>query len=31
MAGAILSHRQEDSVRLLCEIDLKKLFPAPKE
>ena len=31
MTGSILSYRQEDSVRLLCEIDLKKLFSTPKE
>ena len=31
MAESILSYHQTDSVRLLCEIDLKKLFPAPKE
>ena len=31
MPGAILSYRQKDSIRLLCEIDLKKLLPAPKE
>ena len=31
MTGAILSYRQKDPVRLLCEIDLKKLLPAPKE
>jgi len=28
MAGSILSYRQEDSVRLHCEIDLEQLFPA---
>ncbi len=31
MSGAILSYYQKDPVRLLCEIDLKKLFLAPKE
>ena len=31
MTGAILSYIQADSVKLLCEIDLKKLFPAPKQ
>jgi len=31
MSVSILSYQQADSVRLLCEIDLKKLFPAPKE
>jgi len=31
MTGAILSYQQEDSVKLLCEIDLKKLLPAPKQ
>jgi len=33
MTGPILSYKQKDSVRLLCKIDLKKLFPttAPKE
>jgi hypothetical protein len=31
MTESILSYQQEDSVKLLCEIDLKKLFPAPKE
>lgn len=33
MAGSILSYHQKDPVKLLCEIDLKKLFPAsaPKE
>ena len=29
MTGSILSYQQTDSIRLLCEIDLKKLFPAP--
>ena len=29
MTESILSYQQEDSVRLLCEIDLKKLLPAP--
>jgi len=28
MAGSTLSYHQEDSIKLLCEIDLKKLFPA---
>jgi len=31
MTGSILSYNQEDSVKLLCEIDLKKLLPAPKQ
>ena len=31
MTRSILSYNQEDSVRLLCEIDLKKLLPAPKQ
>jgi len=31
MTGSILSYHQEDSIRLLCEIDLKKLFPTQKE
>jgi len=33
MTRPILSYQQKDPVRLLCEIDLKKLFPtpAPKE
>ena len=31
MTGSILSYQQEDSVRLHCEIDLKKLFPDPKQ
>jgi hypothetical protein len=31
MTGAILSYHQADSIRLLCEIDLKKLLSAPKE
>ena len=31
MSESILSYQQADSIRLLCEIDLKKLFPAPKE
>jgi hypothetical protein len=31
MTGYILSCQQEDSVKLLCEIDLKKLLPAPKQ
>jgi hypothetical protein len=31
MTGVILSYIQADSVKLLCEIDLKKLLPAPKQ
>jgi hypothetical protein len=31
MTGSILSYKQEDSVKLLCEIDLNKLLPAPKQ
>ena len=31
MPDVILSYHQANSVRLLCEIDLKKLLPAPKE
>jgi hypothetical protein len=31
MTESILSYHQEDSVRLLCEIDLKKLFSTSKE
>jgi len=31
MTGSILSYQQENSVKLLCEIDLKKLLPAPKQ
>jgi len=31
MTESILSYDQEDSVKLLCEIDLKKLLPAPKQ
>lgn len=31
MTGSILSYEQEDSVKLLCEIDLKKLLPVPKQ
>jgi len=31
MTRSILSYNQEDSVKLLCEIDLKKLLPAPKQ
>jgi len=31
MPGSILSYQQKAPVKLLCEIDLKKLFPAPKE
>ena len=31
MSGAILSYQQKDPIRLQCEIDLKKLLPAPKE
>jgi len=29
LTGSILSYHQADSIRLLCEINLKKLFPAP--
>jgi hypothetical protein len=31
MIESILSYHQEDSVKLQCEIDLKRLFSAPKE
>jgi hypothetical protein len=31
MIGAILFYQQKDPIRLLCEIDLKKLFFVPKE
>ena len=31
MTGSILSYQQEYSVKLLCQIDLKKLFAAPKQ
>ena len=31
MTESILSYHQKDSIKLLCEIDLKKLFPGPKE
>jgi len=31
MTGSILSYRQKDSVKLLCEIDLIKLLPDPKQ
>ena len=31
MTGSILSYHQADSIRLRCEIDLKKLFLDPKE
>ena len=31
MTESILSYDQEDSIRLLCEIDLKNLLPTPKE
>jgi len=31
MTESILSYKPEDSVKLLCKIDLKKLFPAPKQ
>ena len=31
MTDAILSYQQADSIKLLCEIDLKKLLPAPKQ
>ena len=31
MSESIFSYHQADSIRLLCEIDLKKLFPAQKE
>jgi len=31
MTGSILSYQQEDSVKLRCEIDLKRLLPEPKQ
>ncbi len=31
MLGSILSYQQKTPVKLLCEIDLKKLLPTPKE
>ncbi len=31
MSGSILSYHQANSVRLVCEIDLKKLLPTPRE
>ena len=31
MKESILSYQQEDSIKLLCQIDLKKLLPAPKQ
>jgi hypothetical protein len=31
MTGLILSYQQKDSVKLLCEIDLNKLLPDPKQ
>jgi len=31
MSGAILSYQQKDPIKLLCEIDIKKLFPVPQE
>jgi hypothetical protein len=31
MTGSILSYQQQDSIKLLCEIDLNKLFPSPKQ
>ena len=31
MTESILSYIQEDSVKLLCEIDLKKLLPDPEQ
>ena len=31
MPGSILSYQQKTPVKLLCEIDLKKLLLAPKE
>jgi len=31
MTGSILSYNQADSVKLLCEIDLKKLLPDPEQ
>jgi hypothetical protein len=30
MTGFILSYQQKDSIKLLCEIDLKKLLPDQK-
>jgi len=31
MTESILSYQQKDPVRLQCEVDLKKLLPAPKQ
>jgi len=31
MTGATFSYHHADSIKLLCEIDLKKLLPIPKE
>ena len=31
MLRAALSYRQKNPIRLLCEIDIKRLFSAPKE
>jgi hypothetical protein len=31
MTGSILSYKQDDSVKLLCEIDLKKLLSDPEQ
>ena len=31
MTRSILSYQQRDSIKLRCEIDLKKLLPAPKQ
>ncbi len=31
MTGSILSYQQTDPIRLLCDIDLQKLFPDSKE
>ena len=31
MTGSILSYHQSDSIKFLCKINLKKLFPAPKQ
>ena len=31
MTKSILFYNQTDTVKLLCEIDLKKLLPAPKQ
>ena len=31
MTGSILSYHQTDSIKLQCEIDLKKLLPSPKQ